>query len=90
MADIYQKTERKALSLEMKIVNASKAKLKGVARQVYLDGFASLKNCEKVAQNGNQGRGFYIAKVVNAEFAEKEKENEKKKTRKRGKKKQSK
>jgi len=90
MADIYQKVERSTQSLEMKIVNASRAKLKGVARQVYLDGFASLKNCEKVAQNGNQGRGFYIAKVVNAEFVEKEKENNEKKKRKKGKKKQSK
>jgi hypothetical protein len=89
MADIYQKVERSTQSLAMKIANAGKARLKGVARQVYLDGFASLKNCEKVAQNGNQGRGFYIAKVVNAEFAEKEKENEKKK-RKKGKKKQEK
>ena len=65
MADVYQRAERKAISLAMKIANAEKARLKGLARQVYLDGFASLKNCEKVAQNGNQGRGFYIAKVVN-------------------------
>ena len=90
MADIYQKVERSTRSLAMKIDNASKARLKGMARQVYLEGFASLKNCEKVAQNGNQGRGFYIAKVVNKEFAEKEKENDQKKTRKRGKKKQDK
>ena len=88
--DVYQKAERKAQSLISKIANAEKARLKGVARQVYLDGFASLKNCEKVAQNGNQGRGFYIAKVVNQEFAEKEKENDKKKKRKRSKKKQDK
>ena len=90
MADIYQKVERSTRSLAMKIDNASKARLKGMARQVYLEGFASLKNCERVAQNGNQGRGFYIAKVVNKEFAEKEKENDQKKTRKRGKKKQDK
>ena len=90
MADIYQKVERNTQSLAMKIDNAGKARLKGMARQVYLEGFASLKNCEKVAQNGNQGRGFYIAKVVNKEFAEKEKENDQKKTRKRGKKKQDK
>ena len=89
MADVYQKAERKAQSLVSKIANAEKARLKGVARQVYLDGFASLKNCEKVAQNGNQGRGFYIAKVVNQEFADRQKENEKKK-RKKGKKKQEK
>ena len=90
MADIYQKVERNTQSLAMKIDNAGKARLKGMARQVYLEGFASLKNCEKVAQNGNQGRGFYIAKVVNKEFVEKEKENDQKKTRKRGKKKQDK
>ena len=90
MADIYQKVERNTQSLAMKIDNAGKARLKGMARQVYLEGFASLKNCERVAQNGNQGRGFYIAKVVNKEFAEKEKENDQKKTRKRGKKKQDK
>ena len=87
--DVYQKAERKAQSLISKIANAEKARLKGVARQVYLDGFASLKNCEKVAQNGNQGRGFYIAKVVNQEFADRQKENEKKK-RKKGKKKEKK
>ena len=90
IADVYEKAERKAQSLVSKVANADKAKLKGVARQVYLEGFASLKNCEKVAQNGNQGRGFYIAKVVNQEFADREKENEKKKKRKRGKKKQDK
>lgn len=89
MADVYQKAERKAQSLISKVANAEKARLKGVARQVYLDGFASLKNCEKVAQNGNQGRGFHIAKVVNQEFADRQKENEKKK-RKKGKKKQEK
>ena len=90
ITDVYEKAERKAQSLICKVANADKAKLKGVARQVYLEGFASLKNCEKVAQNGNQGRGFYIAKVVNQEFADREKENEKKKKRKRGKKKQDK
>ena len=90
ITDVYEKAERKAQSLISKVANADKAKLKGVARQVYLEGFASLKNCEKVAQNGNQGRGFYIAKVVNQEFADREKENEKKKKRKRGKKKQDK
>jgi len=89
MADVYQKAERKAQSLISKVANAEKARLKGVARQVYLDGFASLKNCEKVAQNGNQGRGFHIAKVVNQEFADRQKENEKKK-RKKGKKKEKK
>jgi len=87
--DVYQKAERKAQSLISKVANAEKARLKGVARQVYLDGFASLKNCEKVAQNGNQGRGFHIAKVVNQEFADRQKENEKKK-RKKGKKKEKK
>ena len=90
MVDVYQKAERKAQSLVNKIANAEKARLKGVARQVYLDGFASLKNCEKVAQNGNQGRGFYIAKVVNQEFAEKEKNKGEKKKRKRSKKTQDK
>ena len=90
ITDVYEKAERKAQSLISKVANADKAKLKGLARQVYLEGCPSLKNCEKVAQNGNQGRGFYIAKVVNQEFAEKEKENEKKKKRKRGKKKQEK
>ena len=88
MTDIYQKVERSTQSLAMKIANASKAKLKGVARQVYLDGFASLKNCEKVAMNGNQGRGFYIAKVTNPEYVKKEEEKTEKKNRKRGKKKE--
>jgi hypothetical protein len=89
MADVYQRAERSTQSLAMKIANAGKARLKGMARQLYLEGFASLKNCEKVAEKGNQGRGFYIAKVVNAEFVEKEKDNDKKK-QKRGKKKQGK
>jgi hypothetical protein len=88
--DVYQRAERHVQSVVMKIENANRAKLKGVARQVYLDGFASLKNCEKVAINGNQGRGFYIAKVVNSEFAEKEKEKNEKQKRKKGKKKQGK
>ena len=90
IVDVYEKAERKAQSLISKVANADKAKLKGVARQVYLEGFASLKNCEKVAQNGNQGRGFHIAKVVNQEFADRDKENEKKKKRKKGKKKEKK
>jgi hypothetical protein len=88
--DVYQRAERHVQSVVMKIENANRAKLKGVARQVYLDGFASLKNCEKVAMNGNQGRGFYIAKVVNPEYVKKEKEKDDKKKRKRSKKKQDK
>ena len=90
MADVFQKVERNAQSLMHKIANANKAKLKSIARQVYLDGFASLKNCEKVAMSGNQGRGFYIAKVVNPEYVKKEKEKDDIKKRKRGKKKQDK
>ena len=86
--DVYQRAERYVQSLTMKIVNAEKARLKGPARQVYLDGFASLKNCEKVAMSGNQGRGFYIAKVTNPEYVKLEKEKYEKKNRKRGKKKE--
>ena len=88
--DVFQKAERNVQRMISKVANADKAKLKGIARQVYLDGFARLKNCEKVAMNGNQGRGFYIAKVVNSEFAEKEKEKGEKKKRKKGKKKEKK
>ena len=88
--DVYQKVERNAQSLMHKIANANKAKLKSIARQVYLDGFAHLKNCEKVAMRGNQGRGFYIAKVTNPEYVKKEEEKNEKKNRKRGKKKQDK
>ena len=79
----------------MKSINADKKRLKGIARLVYLEGYASLSKCEKFAERGNDGRGFYIAKVVNPEMEEKLKKNEadkieKKARRKKQKKKSSK
>ena len=74
----------------MKSINADKKKLKGIARLVYIEGYASLSKCEKFAERGNAGRGFYIAKVVNPEMEEKLKEKEEKKTRKKRSKKREK
>ena len=89
--DIFTKMENSIKSHTMKSINADKKRLKGIARLVYLEGYASLSKCEKFAERGNAGRGFYIAKVVNPEMEEKLKEKEEKKTRrKKGKKKSSK
>ena len=79
----------------MKSNNADKKKLKGIARVVYIEGYAGLSKCEKFAQQGNGGRGFYIAKVINPEMEENLKKNdadkiEKKARRKKQKKKSSK
>ena len=44
----------------MKKANADKAKLKGVARDVYLNGVARLSKCEEVARKGNKGKGYIV------------------------------
>ena len=51
-------------STEMKLNNANRAKLSPTARQVYLQGFASLSKAENVAAKGNEGRGFTLPNVV--------------------------
>ncbi len=87
--DIFEKMTNSTKSLAMKIVNAERKKLRGLARQVYLEGYASLSKCEKFAERGNAGRGFYIAKIVNPEMADKLKEKDEKKTRRKKQKKKS-
>jgi hypothetical protein len=51
-------------STTMKLNNANRAKLSPTARQVYLQGFASLSKAEGVAAKGNEGRGFHLPSVV--------------------------
>ena len=51
-------------SATMKLNNANKAKLSPIARQVYLQGYASLSKAEGVAAKGNEGRGFHLPSVV--------------------------
>ena len=57
-------------STEMRLNNANRAKLSPVARQVYLQGYASLSKAEGVAAKGNESRGFILPNVVvNLTFA---------------------
>ena len=51
-------------STTMKLNNANRAKLSPTARQVYLQGYASLSKAENVAAKGNEGRGFILPNVV--------------------------
>ena len=44
----------------MKEANADKAKLTGVARDIYLLGRASLSKCVVVAAKGNKGKGYVV------------------------------
>ena len=57
-------------STEMKLNNANRAKLSPTARQVYLQGFASLSKAENVAAKGNEGRGFILPNIVVAKTAD--------------------
>jgi len=50
-------------SREMKEVNADKAGLRGVEREIYLSGKSRLKNVGKVAQMANGGAGWKTVKV---------------------------
>ena len=50
----------KTKSEEMKIAAANKAKLQGLAREVYLRGFARLSKAKDVAERGNGGKGFVL------------------------------
>jgi len=54
----------------MKEANANKAKLTGVAREVYLRGIARLSKAVEVAEKGNNGRG-YVFKAPTTEATKK-------------------
>ena len=60
-------------STTMKLNNANRAKLSPTARQVYLQGYASLSKAENVAAKGNEGRGFILPNVVVAKTADDQK-----------------
>jgi len=64
---------RKNKSEEMKIENARKAGLRGVARDVYLAGLSGLNNCKEFVKRGNNGRGF-VMPVIDLEVKKKKKE----------------
>jgi hypothetical protein len=51
-------------SMKMRIVNADRAKLGIIAKQIYLQGMAGLSKAEKVASEGNDGRGFVLKNTV--------------------------
>ena len=70
-------------STEMKLNNANRAKLSPVARQVYLQGYASLSKAEGVAAKGNEGRGFHLPSVVVAKTEDDKKSRNRNKRNKR-------
>ncbi len=70
-------------STEMKLNNANRAKLSPIARQVYLQGYASLSKAEGVAAKGNEGRGFILPNVVVASRPDDRKDRPKKRRNKR-------
>ena len=70
-------------STEMKLNNANRAKLSPVARQVYLQGYASLSKAEGVAAKGNEGRGFVLPNVVVAKTEDDKKPRNKKRKKRR-------
>jgi hypothetical protein len=47
-------------SEQMKIANANRAGLSGVARDVYLRGIARLSKAQEVADKGNNGKGYVV------------------------------
>jgi hypothetical protein len=59
---VFDEVAAKKRSLEMKTVNADKAGLRGVEREIYLRGVARLKNVGRVAMMANGGQGW---KIVN-------------------------
>jgi hypothetical protein len=68
-------------SMKMRMVNADRANLGIIAKQIYLQGFARLSKAEKVATEGNDGRGFVLKNTV----APSRGKNDKRKNNKRGK-----
>lgn len=62
--------ERYFQSQRMKENNARKAKLRGVAYELYMSGLAGLSNAQDVADKGRRGRGFKLtAKPTSAKPA---------------------
>ena len=76
---LYEKMMKLEQRRASKLVNADKKKLTGMAREVYLQGFAGLSNCEDVAARGNEGRGFKVPVYVSKEYAKTDKKNNKRK-----------
>ena len=70
-------------STTMKLNNANRAKLSPTARQVYLQGYASLSKAENVAAKGNEGRGFILPNVVVAKTEDDKKSRNRNKRNKR-------
>ena len=70
-------------STAMKLNNANRKKLSPTARQVYLQGYASLGKAEAVAVKGNDGRGFILPNIVVAKTADDQKPRNKKRRNKR-------
>ena len=70
-------------STAMKLNNANRKKLSPTARQVYLQGYASLGKAENVAVRGNEGRGFVLPTVVVANRPDDKKGRNKKRRNKR-------
>ena len=70
-------------STTMKLNNANKAKLSPIARQVYLQGYASLSKAEAVAAKGNEGRGFILPNVVVAKTEDDQKPRNRKRKKRR-------
>ena len=60
---VFDQVEATRKSREMKEVNADKAGLRGVEREIYLSGKSRLKNVGKVAQMANGGAGWKTVKV---------------------------
>ena len=61
---VYDKMMKLEQRKKSKLWNAEKKKLKGLARDIYLLGIASLSRCEEVAQKGNSGRGYKLPVIV--------------------------
>ena len=62
-----------------KLWNAEKKKVKGLARDIYLLGIASLSKCEEVAQKGNSGRIYKLPVIVSEEHKNDNKPGKKRK-----------
>jgi hypothetical protein len=61
---VYDKMMKLEQRKKSKLWNAEKKKLKGLARDIYLLGIASLSRCEEVAQKGNSGRGYKLPVII--------------------------
>lgn len=75
----FNKMMRVEQRKQSKLANADRKKLKGLAREVYLQGFAKLGKCEEVAEKGNGGRGFKLPVIISEEYANVEKPAKKRK-----------